>query len=125
MANIGIALAHAETRVALPYVTLKNDQDVMQKIGDIIVKEDIGTIVLGIPMYTITAEKKHPAKLFGKLLAEQFSVQVVYQDEMFTTKMAEANLIEQGVKHVSKNNDEEASRIILQEWLDKPLSYIG
>lgn len=47
------------------------------------------------------------------------AVSIAYQDEMFTTKMAQQNLIERGVKHVSKHYDEEAARIILQEWLDK------
>jgi len=44
---------------------------------------------------------------------------VEYQNEMFTTKMAQANLIERGEKGVSQHDDEEAARIILQEWLDR------
>ena len=49
----------------------------------------------------------------------KFPIRIEYQNEMFTTKMAQANLIERGVKHVSLHDDEEAARIILQEWLDK------
>ncbi len=116
--NIGIALAHFETKVALPYCTLKNDETILKKIGEIISKEDIGTIVIGIPTYTIAPAKEYEAKIFGDTLLQHFPVKIVYQDEMFTTQMAEKNLIKQGIKHVSKNNDEEASRIILQEWID-------
>jgi RNase H-fold protein (predicted Holliday junction resolvase) len=36
---------------------------------------------------------------------------------MFTTKMAQANLIERGTKQVSKHDDEEEARIILEQWL--------
>jgi RNase H-fold protein (predicted Holliday junction resolvase) len=38
---------------------------------------------------------------------------------MFTTKMAQFNLRERGMKHVSKHDDVEAARIILQAWLEK------
>lgn len=119
--NIGIALAHAETRVALPYETLKNDGEVFMKIGDIITSENIGTVVVGIPTFRGEENKEQPAKQFGQMLVNQFPVEVLYYDEMFTTKMAQVNLSEQGVKCVSKNNDEEASRIILQDWLDRTI----
>ncbi|OIP59371.1 MAG: Holliday junction resolvase RuvX [Candidatus Moranbacteria bacterium CG_4_9_14_3_um_filter_45_14] len=117
--NIGVALAHSETGVALPLRTLPNDKNTVAILGDIIVSENIGTVVIGKPSYEHQEEKEHPGETLGKLLAEQFSIQVEYQNEMFTTKMAQANLLEQGIKHSSKNNDEEAARIILQEWLAK------
>lgn len=117
--NIGVALAHSETGVALPFRTIPNDRNTVTALGDIIVAENIGTVVIGKPSYEHQEQKEHPGETLGNLLAKQFSVQVEYQNEMFTTKMAQANLLEQGVKHSSKNNDEEAARIILQEWLGK------
>ena len=117
--NIGVALAHSETGVALPFATLPNDKNTVTALGNIITSENIGTVVIGKPSYEHQEKKEHPGETLGKLLAEQFSVQIEYQNEMFTTKMAQANLLEQGVKHSSKNNDEEAARIILQEWLGK------
>ena len=41
------------------------------------------------------------------------------------TKMAQQNLIERGMKNVSKYDDEEAARIILQEWLDRTAAPFG
>lgn len=117
--NIGVALAHNETGVALPYVTLPNNRDIVNALGKIITTEDIGTVVIGVPTYVHKEEAPHPGETLGKFLVERFSVRAEYQNEMFTTKMAEANLLEQGVRHSSKNNDEEAARIILQEWLAK------
>ncbi|OGI25300.1 MAG: hypothetical protein A3E38_02415 [Candidatus Moranbacteria bacterium RIFCSPHIGHO2_12_FULL_54_9] len=117
-ANIGVALAHRETGVALPYATLPNDKDAVVALGKIIAAENIGTVVIGVPVYVHQEDKEYPGETLGKLLAEHFSVRVAYQNEMFTTKMAEANLIERGEKGASKRNDEEAARIILQEWLD-------
>lgn len=119
-AKIGIALAHSETGVALPYATLKNDADLLRRLEEIISSEDIGTLVIGVPSYV--GEKVGPSggEKLGQSLQRLFPVTVAYQDEIFTTKMAHANLLERGMKMVSKHDDEEAARIILQEWLDKP-----
>ncbi len=117
--NIGVALAHNETGVALPYATFPNNRDIVTALGKIITTEGIGTVVIGVPNYHHKEEAEHPGGTLGKLLAEHFSVRVEYQNEMFTTKIAQTNLLEQGIRHSSKNNDEEAARIILQEWLAK------
>ena len=118
-ADIGVALAHGETRIALAYTTLHNDQDFLRRLGEIIVSENIGTVVIGIPSYINRVEVKYPGEKLGELLAKHFPVGIAYQNEMFTTKMAQANLIERGMKQVSKHDDEEAARIILSTWLDK------
>jgi putative transcription antitermination factor YqgF len=117
--NIGLSLAHEETGVALPYATLHNDSAVVDALGKIISAEAIGTIIIGVPVYEHQEDKEHPGRALGEVLAKKFSVTVEFSNEMFTTKMATANLIEQGARQVSKNNDEEAARIILQEWLAK------
>ena len=118
-AKLGVALAHAETRIALPYSTLPNDKNTVTAVGKIIVAEGVGTVIIGVPVYAHEADTEYLVETLGRLLAEHFSVVVAYQNEMFTTKMAQANLIERGEKAVGKHDDEEAARIILQEWLDK------
>lgn len=117
--KVGVSLAHAETRVALAYATLKNTKDLLSRLGEIIEKEHIGTIIIGIPSYINREEVEYEGETLGRRIQEKFSVAVEYQNEMFTTKMAQANLIERGEKSVSKHDDEEAARIILQQWLDK------
>lgn len=117
-ANIGVALAHAETRVALGYATFQNDDDLLRHLGEAIAKEAVGTVIIGIPVYIHRQEGESEAERLGRELSRSFGVAVEYQNEMFTTKMAQANLLERGEKDVSKHNDVEAARIILQEWLD-------
>lgn len=117
--KVGVALAHAETRVALAYATLENSKDLISRLGEMIEKENIGTIIIGIPSYINREEVEYEGEKLGRALQERFSVAVEYQNEMFTTKMAQANLIERGEKGVSQHDDEEAARIILQEWLDR------
>lgn len=116
--KIGVALAHDETQVALAYVTLENSKEFLSRLGEMIVLEHIGTVIIGVPSYINREEVEYEGEKLGRLIQKHFSVRVEYQNEMFTTKMAQANLIERGEKGVSSHDDAEAARIILQEWLD-------
>ena len=39
--DVGVALAHAETCVAMAYATLANDKDLLQRLAEIIEREDL------------------------------------------------------------------------------------
>jgi RNase H-fold protein (predicted Holliday junction resolvase) len=142
--KVGIALGHAETGVALAYSTLKNDEFFLPNLKNIIELEGIGTVIIGIPARnTLPAssvkrsfsgwrsnvggpshvnreEVEYDGEKLGKLILEKLpNIHIAYQDEMFTTKMAQANLIERGEKHVGKHDDAEAARIILQSYMDR------
>lgn len=115
----GIALAHAETGVALAYSTLRNDEFFLENILKLIELEDVGTIVIGIPSHAARKEAGYEGEKLGKLIIEKRpEIRIAYQDEMFTSKMAQANLIERGEKNVGKHDDAEAARIILQSYMD-------
>lgn len=116
---VGVALASSETGIALPFGTLKNDPGVFDRLLDIVKKENIQLIVMGFPSHIERAGDTFPGKRFGEELEKRTSLRVLYQNEMFTTKMAQRNLIEQGKKRVGAQDDVEAARIILQEWLDQ------
>ncbi len=116
---VGVSYADAETRMAFPLPTLPNDRNLFRALGDIIVGKDVGTVVVGVPSYVNREVIPYDGELFGMELGKRFPIRVAYQDEMFTTKMAEANLKERGAKKISRFDDAEAARIILQEWLDK------
>lgn len=116
--KIGVALAHEETRLALAYGVLQNDETFLQNIGALIEKEEIGTIVIGIHK-SDTFVGEHEGEKLGKRIAEAFQVAVEYQDEMFTSKMAQQNLISKGYTEVSAHDDAEAASILLQSWLDR------
>ncbi len=45
-------------------------------------------------------------------------MRVHFIPEMFTTRMAQANLRERGLSKEIGFDDQEAARILLQEWLD-------
>jgi putative transcription antitermination factor YqgF len=117
--DIGIALAHGETRIAIPFMTERNDDGFLERIGRLIVDEGVATVVIGIPSHTNRQEVEYPGEVLGRRLNEKFGVSISYQDEMFTTKLAQQALIQRGERHVGKKDDAEAASIILQQWLDR------
>lgn len=137
-AKVGLALAEDETRIAFVYTTLKNDKNFLDNLVKIIEKESVGKIIIGIPSYVNHkkvlyegdpvkfSEKKgffsenNGARKLGAMIAKVLpEMKIEYQDEMFSTKMAQANMVEKGMKNVGKFDDQEAAKIILQSWLDK------
>ncbi len=116
--DVGLALADEETKMAFVYKTIKNDKNFLQNLAEIIEKENASTIIMGIPSYINRQEVIYEVEKLGRFLEESLKVEVEYQNEMFTTKIAQANLIERHIKGIKRFDDQEAARIILQEWLD-------
>lgn len=130
--KVGLAIGDSETRIAFQYGTLNNDKNLLQKIAEIIEKENIQKIIIGaslasrVSRLNITDAEVKSLRLksdrpwqFGNQVSKLLKVKVEYQDEMFTTQQARRNLIEKGVKGTKKYDDQEAARIILQSWLDR------
>lgn len=118
-AKIGLALADSETKMAFAYKILKNDKSLKESLAEIIKKENVRKAVIGIPSYNNGETIESEARQLGEFLQNSLGIEVFYQNEMFTSKMAQANLRERGLKNVSKSDDQESARIILQEWLDR------
>ncbi len=117
--KIGLALADSETRMAFAYDTIKNDGIFLSKLKEIIEKENIKTIVMGVTRYG-GDEKNADEKIeFGDKIERELGIAVMFQDEMFTTKMAQENIKLRGGSNIAKDDDKEAARIILQSWLDR------
>jgi RNase H-fold protein (predicted Holliday junction resolvase) len=114
-----LALADTETRIAFAYDTIKNDKDLLSNLEAIIEKENVAQVVIGIPGYVIQTKDEYDEKSLGMLLEVNAGVQVAYQEEMFTSKMAQDNLRARGDKRANHNDDKEAAKIILQSFLDK------
>ncbi len=108
-ARIGLAIADSEMRIASAYGVLDNDKYLLQKLAAIIEKEEITQAIIG---------KTDSAKKLADFITEKLKIEVEYQNEMFTTKLAHQNLKEKGMKGIKRFDDQEAARIILQSWLD-------
>jgi putative Holliday junction resolvase len=120
-AKIGLAIADEETRMAFCFDTLRKEKNPVKKIIEIIKEENIKAVVIGIPSHINRIETVYEGEKLGEKIKKETGVEICYQDEMFTTKMAQINLIEKGVKRTGRFDDQEAARIILQEWLDNQI----
>lgn len=118
-AKIGLAMASQETKMAFAFKILENNKDLIQNLGKIIDENEVKKVVIGIPKYGKGETIENEARKLGERLEKELGIEVFFQEEMFTTKMAQANLIEKGMKGVGKLDDSEAARIILQDWLDR------
>ncbi|MFA6183819.1 MAG: Holliday junction resolvase RuvX [Parcubacteria group bacterium] len=117
--KIGLALADGETKIALSYRKLENNKKtILDEIKDIIIKDEIDIVVVGVPMYLNQEKAVSMGERMGQEIKNTTSVKVVYQNEMFSTKIAEQNLKEKGMKRIKRFDDAEAARVILQSYLD-------
>ena len=110
--RIGLALADAETRMALPFKTVSD----LRTLLAIIQEEKIGLVVIGSPRKMGGDKASNPLFLnFLHGLQAQSPVPVVEVDERLSSKAADALPGESSDK---AGRDEVAAAIFLQDYLD-------
>ena len=117
--KVGLAVADSETKIAFAHKTIDNDKNFIENLKKIVKDEQVDRIIIGKLNYAGENKKVFEAEEFGKLLEKELGIAIEYQEEMFSTKMAENNLKEAGAKKIKKLDNQEAARIILQSWLDR------
>lgn len=116
--KIGVAVADSETRVAVSLTTIPNNAALLERLSAIIGERNVREIVIGIPSHVNRERVEYDGERLGALLAERFDVPVRYENEMFTTKMARAELMAQGARgRLNDLDDAVAARIILESFL--------
>lgn len=123
-ARTGLALSDDLGMLAHPLETIRTKEraDPLERIVQIVVREKIETIVLGMPRnmngsYGPAAEK---VKAFAGRLKAKTNCTVKFWDERLTTVAAQKSLRESGrnVKQSRAVIDQVAAQLILQGWLD-------
>lgn len=128
--TIGVAVSDALSIIATGVTTIervgiKKDTG---KVIDYVREYGCGTVVVGLPLNlngsdSVQTEKVRlfKEKLENKLRSMAMQdVQVVFQDERFTTKLAEQVLIDGGVRRENRKKyvDKQAAVLILQSYMD-------
>ena len=122
--RLGLAVCDAERRLASPLTTYtrrdpKQDAAFFKKI---IEDEEIGAIVIGLPMHLDgrEGEQAKAAREFGAWLHKATGVSCAFYDERFTTSEAESALWSAGLTHKQRKarRDRVAAQILLQTYLD-------
>lgn len=129
--TIGVALSDgllltAQGLMTIERVGIRKDAD---KVIELIKEHDCTTVVIGLPKNlngtdSVQTEKVYTFKamLENKLRSTGMShVELVYEDERFTTVIAENVLIQADVSRKKRKEviDKQAAVIILQSYLDR------
>jgi len=114
----GLAIADSETRIAFAYGVIKNDEEMLRNILAIIKKEKIETVAIGVPKRTGDKKIIYAGERLGEQLKKE-KIDILYQDEIYSTKIARENLKEKGARDINRFDDAEAARIILDSFLQK------
>lgn len=119
--KVGLAVGDSSVKIAFAYKTLPNDKNFFNALTEIITKEEIKKVIIGLPghnNFKNSAEAREIKKL-GEKIEMELKLSVEYQEEMFTTRMARNNLKETGMKNLEQYDDQESARIILESWMEK------
>lgn len=98
--RIGIAKSDAQGKVALPLTTLKNDENLLKNLVDLVKQEESEVIYLGLPLNLkgqVTHSASKALKFAGQLQQALPGVTVLMIDERFTSKTASAQLQQAGL----------------------------
>ncbi len=122
--RIGLAISDENEKLASRFLTLENKSQKISiaEIKKIILERNIRKIIVGIPIgLRGESAQTQCIKEFSAKLSENINIPTREVNEVFTSKMARENLLQAGVKSekIKEVIDQEAARIILQDYLDK------
>ena len=125
--TLGIAISDKTNIIASVYTTLYfKDEDYISLIAplrDIVNKEGITTLVLGLPknMNNTLGERAMITLDFKKMLEDELNIEVIMEDERLTSVISNNVLIDADISRKKRKQkvDGIAAVIILQGYLDK------
>ena len=123
--TIGVALSDPMFLMAHPIETIKRKKASLdiQRLVEIIEKENVETIVVGLPknMNNSIGPQSMKVMSFVDLLRKQTDKTIVYEDERMTTLQSERVLIDMDVRRENRKKyiDKIAATFILQSYLDR------
>ncbi len=112
--RIGVAWVDTGINVVLPLGVIENTGEaVFTKLADLIKKENADTVVIGLPTGMDGSENENTKNIraFGEKLEKSISTPIVFVDERFSSRQADA--MGQGV-----SRDEKSAMVILDSYLE-------
>lgn len=110
---VGLAISDDECQLAFAYKTLINDKKLFSILNEIIKKEEIYKIVIGLPLNKQMKPTAQTAetKKWAEELIKKVALPLDFENEIFTSKAAD--------KLGVKNQHAAAAAIFLQSYLDR------
>lgn len=118
--RIGAAVGDDAVKIAVPFDTINVDGNELERIAELVVKEDVGTVVVGYPRNQSgepTAQTAYVEE-FAKQLVD-IAPKLVFQDESLTSVLAEQRLKSYGKPYEKADIDAQAAALILQDYLEQ------
>ncbi|ACG56897.1 Holliday junction resolvase YqgF [Hydrogenobaculum sp. Y04AAS1] len=111
--RIGLALGDKHLKIYKPFKIIKNDKNLIQTLKHIVKAYKIELIVLGYPLTPSGKEGQRAKKVkkFYELLKKELNIDIVLQDERYTTFEAKSLSDEKEIDHIS-------AYIILKEYAE-------
>lgn len=122
--RIGLAISDPERRLASPLTiyTRRNDELDAKFFRELVAEEEIGLLVVGLPVHTTGNEgvQAQAARGLGAKLESWTGLPCVFYDERFTTQFAESELWNAGLTHRRRKErrDKVAAQMLLQNYLE-------
>lgn len=126
---MGVSLSDSELGMAIPLLNISVDSDyfeALDSIEDLVVRHDVNTVVVGLPLNMNGTEGKaaKKARRWSQQLSKrlnELAVQVILQDERLTTVSAHHQLNEVGRSSKQHRSvvDQQSAVLILQAALDR------
>lgn len=122
---IGVSISDTTCTIASNLVTIRrtSNDKAYEEIEGILNDYNIGTVVVGVPINmdgrdTVMSKR---IRKFARKLTPKFGVEVIFQDERFTSIEAERTLIQSNVRRENRKKyiDQLAASIILQTYIDR------
>ena len=119
----GLAICDADETIASPLEVVHGQKELLEKIAKLIETEDVGAIVLGLPL-NMDDSQGPQAKLtlkFAEKLRKSLQIPVYLQDERLSSFGAEEKLSSAGIKKTAQKNrlDAVAAAEILEAFLEQ------
>lgn len=119
--RVGIALSDPMQILASPKKIIKHDDDdqlVIDEIIEIIKKEQVSKIILGLPlnMNGSVGFQAERVQLFAERLSEFTDIKIIFEDERESSKKVKEAM--KAIKSKDERIDDRAAAIILQNYLD-------
>ena len=110
---IGLAISDDERKMAFPYETSENNSRFFSRLNEIIKKEDIYKIVIGLPLNKKMKPTNQTTEIenWAEKLIEEVDLPIDFENEIFTSKAAD--------RYDAKNRHSAAAAILLQSYLDR------
>ena len=125
--TLGIAISDRTNFIASVYKTIffkdENYSSLIEPLREIIEKEDVGTLVLGLPknMNNSLGPRAMITLEFKEMLEKELKIPVVMEDERLTSVISNNILISANMSRNKRKKkvDGMAAEIILQSYLDR------